>query len=117
MTETRQQLRRSSRNYRVEISSLSLLGMELIYRSERLENRLLKDLAAVAALPNLKYAPLTPDVAVPDLYLRQTLDAAFFDFAATALDHDRGIISFDRSYDKVHGLIRLDPTSFRLRRP
>ncbi|MEM3018407.1 MAG: hypothetical protein QXO25_05965, partial [Candidatus Bathyarchaeia archaeon] len=63
----------------VELSSVSLLEMELIYRSEGMEDRLLKDLAAVAALPNVKYIPLTPDVAVASVYLRQTLNLTFFD--------------------------------------
>jgi len=97
----------------VEISSVSLLEMELIYRSENMEDRLLRDLAALAALPNVKYVALTPDVAVASVYLRQTLNLTFFDshYAATALDHDRKIISSDRSYDKVHGLTRLDPST------
>ena len=99
----------------VEISSVSLLEMELIYRSERVENRLLKDLAAVAALPNVRYVALTPDVAVASVYLRQTLHLTFFDshYAATALDLDRKILSFDQSYDKVPGLTRLDPATIR----
>jgi len=97
----------------VEISSVSLLEMELIYRSEGMEARLLGDLAAMAALPNVKYVALTPDVAVASVYLRQTLNLTFFDshYAATALDLDRKIISFDRSYEKVHGLTRIDPAA------
>jgi hypothetical protein len=39
----------------VEISSVSLIEMELIYRSQRREERLLKDLAAIAALPHVRY--------------------------------------------------------------
>jgi len=97
----------------VEISSVSLLEMELIYRSEGMEARLLGDLAAMAALPNVKYVALTPDVAVASVYLRQTLNLTFFDshYAATALDLDRKIISFDRSYEKVRGLTRIDPAA------
>lgn len=34
--------------------------MELIYKSEKMEDRLLKDLAAIAALPNVEYVALTP---------------------------------------------------------
>jgi predicted nucleic acid-binding protein len=56
----------------LEISSVSLIEMELIYRSEKMGDKLLKDLAAVAALPNAKYIALTPDVAVASVYLRQT---------------------------------------------
>lgn len=85
--------------------------MELIYRSEKREDKLLKDLAAIAALPNVKYIPLTPDVAVASMYLRQTLNLTFFDshYAATALSQDRTIISFDQAYNKVPGLTRIKP--------
>jgi len=97
----------------VEISSVSLLEMELIYKSERMEDKLLKDLAALAALPNVKYIALTPDMAVASVYLRQTLNLTFFDshYAAAALNLDRRIVSFDQSYDRVHGLTRLDPAA------
>jgi predicted nucleic acid-binding protein len=97
----------------VTMSSVSLLEMELIYKREKAEDKLLRDLAALAALPNVKYVPLTPDVAVASVYLRQTLDLTFFDshYAATALNLDRRILSFDQSYDKVHGLERVDPTT------
>jgi len=95
----------------LEISSVSLVEMELIYRSEKMEKKLLKDLAAIAALPNVKYLPLTPDVAVASTYLRQTLDLTFFDshYAATALNQDGKILSFDQAYDKVPGLTRIKP--------
>jgi len=95
----------------VEISSVSLIEMELIYRSERMEDNLLKDLAAVAALPNVEYIVLTPDIAVASVYLRRTLNLTFFDshYAATALSLDRKIISFDQAYDKVPGLTRIKP--------
>jgi len=98
---------------RAEISSVSLVEMELIYRSERIEHKLLEHLAAVAALPNVKYIALTPDIAVASVYLRQTLNLTFFDshYAATALNMDRKIISFDKAYEKVSGLIRIEPES------
>ena len=96
---------------KLEISSVSLIEMQLIYRSERREEKLLEHLAAVAALPNVKYIALTPDIAVASVYLRQTLELTFFDshYAASALSLDRKIISFDRAYDKVPGLTRIKP--------
>ena len=98
---------------KVEISSVSLIEMELIYRSEKMEDKLLKHLAAIAALPNVKYIALTPDVAVASVYLRQTLNLTFFDshYAATALNLDRKVISFDQAYDKVPGLTRIKPNT------
>lgn len=97
----------------LEVSSVSLIEMELIYRSEGVEGRLLKDLAAMAALPHVDYIALTPDVAVASVYLRQTLNLTFFDShcAAAALNMDRRIISFDRAYDGVPGLKRIEPDS------
>jgi predicted nucleic acid-binding protein len=85
--------------------------MELIYRSENMEGKLLKDLAAIAALPNTKYVALMPEVAVTSVYLRQTLNLTFFDshYAAAALNLDRRIISFDKAYDQVPGLLRINP--------
>lgn len=95
----------------VEISSVSLIEMELIYRSEKVEDQLLRDLAAIAALPHVEYVKLTPDVAVASVYLRQTLNLTFFDshYAATALNLDRKVISFDKAYDRVPGLTRIKP--------
>ena len=55
---------------KVETSSVSLIEMELIYRSEKMENKLLRDLGTVAAMPNVKYVALTPDIAVAGAYLR-----------------------------------------------
>lgn len=94
-----------------EISSVSLIEMELIYRSEKMKDKLLKHLAAIAALPHVKYVTLTPDVAVASVYLRQTLNLTFFDshYAATALNLDRKVISFDQAYDRVPGLTRIKP--------
>jgi len=95
----------------VEISSVSLIEMELIYRSEKMEDKLLRDLAAIAALPHVEYVTLTPDVAVASVYLRQTLNLTFFDshYAATALNLDRKVISFDKAYDTIPGLTRIKP--------
>ena len=101
------------RDFSFEVSSVSLVEMELIYKSEGVETRLLKDIAALAALPNVKYVALTPDVAVASVYLRQTLGLSFFDshYAATALELDARIVSFDRAYDRVQGLTRIEPAS------
>lgn len=96
----------------VEFSSVALVEMELVYMSQGLEDRLVEDLATVAALPGIHVLPLTPDIAVAAAYLRETHDLSFFDshYAATALAGDGAIISFDAAYDTVQGLTRIDPT-------
>lgn len=95
----------------VDVSSVSMLEMELVYRSQGIEEKLLGHLAAVSALPNVRYVPLTPDLVLASVYLRQTLSLTFFDshYAATALNLDRHIISSDKAYDTVPGLTRTDP--------
>lgn len=95
----------------VEISSVSLLEMELVYKSRGIENRLLKDTAELIALPGAKYVPLTPKIVLLSAYLRKQYNLTFFDshYAATALSLDRKIISFDRAYERVKGLARIDP--------
>jgi len=85
--------------------------MELIYRSERREADLPEHLAALAALPNVVYLPLLPDTVLTSVYLRKETGLSFFDshYAATALNADRKIISFDKDYGKVEGLERIPP--------
>ncbi len=98
----------------LDISSVTLIELELIYRSQGIEEKLLNHLAALTALPNIRYVPLTPDLVLASVYLRQTLDLTFFDshYAATALKLDRQIISTDRAYDTVPGITRTDPKKY-----
>ncbi len=102
-----------SGSLKVSLSSVALVEMELVYRSEGREDALLKDMAALASIPNTVFEPLTPDVALSAVFLRQTFNLGFFDshYAATALKIDASIISFDRAYDAVKGLKRIDPSS------
>jgi len=95
----------------VEISSVSLLEIELVYKSRGIEKRLLNDIAELLALPGVKYVPLEPKVVLLSVYLRNQYNLTFFDshYAATALSLDRKITSFDRAYEKVPGLARIDP--------
>ena len=95
-----------------ELSSVALIEMELVYMSQGLEERLVGDLAAVAALRGVRVLPLTPDVAVAAAYIRGAHGLSFFDshYAATALAGDGEIISFDEAYDGVPGLKRVVPS-------
>jgi predicted nucleic acid-binding protein len=96
---------------KVSLSSVALVEMELVYRSEGREDALLTDMAALTSIPNAVVEPLTPDLALSAVFLRQTFRLGFFDshYAATALKLDGSIISFDRAYDDVKGLKRIDP--------
>lgn len=96
----------------VSISSVALIEMELIYRSERKEKALLSNMAALGAIPNAIFEPLTPDIALSATHLREASNLGFFDshYAAAALKSGSVIISFDRAYDRVKGLTRIDPS-------
>jgi predicted nucleic acid-binding protein len=102
-----------SGSLKVSLSSVALVEMELVYRSEGREDALLKDMAALASIPNTIFEPLTPDVVLSAVFLRQTFNLGFFDshYAATALKVDACILSFDRAYDDVKGLKRIEPSS------
>ena len=95
---------------RVDISGITLLEMELIYRSQRRESELLKVMSALLSLPNVGFIPLTPEIIITSIRLREKIGLSFFDshYAATALYLDGRIISFDEAYDKVPGLVRMD---------
>jgi len=98
---------------KVSVSSVALVEMELVYRSEGRDEALLKDMAALASIPNTTFEPLTPDVTLSSVFLRQTFRLGFFDshYASAALKLDGKIISFDKAYDRVNGLKRIDPVS------
>ena len=82
----------------VEISGITLLEMELIYRSRGRESELLRTMAALLSLPNVKFIPLTPEIVITSVRLREKFGLSFFDshHAAAALYLDGRIISFDR---------------------
>jgi predicted nucleic acid-binding protein len=98
----------------LSISSLSLVELELIYKSNSLEAFLTPHIAALSILPNVTYYPLTTDIVLTSIYLRQTHGLTFFDshYAATALQGDAQILSTDQAYKKVPGLTLVDPDKF-----
>ena len=95
----------------VSISSISLIEMELIYRSEGKEDIIIQHLSAIGSLPNVTYPPFTPVIALTSVHLRKEVKLSFFDshYAAAALNLDGKIISFDTDYDVVEGLERIEP--------
>ena len=98
---------------KLDISGVTLLEMEHIYKSQRLEDRLLEVMSALLSLPNVNFIPLIPEIVITSVRLRQEFGLSFFDshYAATALYLDGKIISFDKAYEGVPGLERIDPAS------
>ena len=100
---------------RYSVSSLSLIELELIYKSNHLEEHLARHIAALSTLPNISYANLSVDIVLSSIYLRMTHGLSFFDshYAATALQGDAQIMSTDQAYEKVPGLKRLNPENIK----
>lgn len=98
----------------LSISSLSLVEIELIYKSTNLEQHLTPHISALSILPNVTYTPLSVDIVLTSIYLRQNHNLTFFDshYGATALQGDAEIISTDKVYSKIPGLRRIDPYSY-----
>jgi len=96
---------------KVEISTVTLLELELIYKSNKLEHLLLEHITALSAILNTWRTPLTTEIILSSIHLGQTHGMTFFDshYAATALNSDRVIISKDRAYSGIPRLILIDP--------
>ncbi len=96
---------------KVDLSGITLLEMELIYRTQGRESELLRIMSALLTLPNVNFVPLTPEIIITSVRLRERVGLSFFDshYAATALYLNGKVISFDEAYGKVPGIARIDP--------
>ena len=96
--------------YNVQISTLSLVELELLYKTNQIEDMLLHHLAILTTLPNLEYLALTSEVVLTATALRQDHNISFFDshYAATAIKNDRKMISTDQVYKRIPGIIVID---------
>jgi predicted nucleic acid-binding protein len=97
------------------ISSLSLIEIELIYKSNNLEKQLAQHIAALSTLSNVTIPQISADIILTSIYLREPYNLSFFDshYAATALQLDAEIISTDKQYQNVPGLTLIDPYNIK----
>jgi len=74
-------------NLKLDISGVTLLELEFIYKSQKLEEELLKVMSALLSLPNVGFISLTPEIVITSVRLRQEFGLSFFDshYATTAL--------------------------------
>ena len=88
------------------LAGSALIEMELIYKSERIEKGLKRDIAHLIAIPNLKVLPVTHEIILLAIELRERYSLSFFDshHVATALMHDGKLIGTDQEYGIVSGL-------------
>jgi len=92
-----------------EISSVSLIELQLIYKSKKIEYQFEFDLAEFQAIKNLKWAPLTVVSSLTAINLRKRYNLTFFDslHVGIAFNLDNQIISQDKKYDNISGLKRI----------
>jgi predicted nucleic acid-binding protein len=95
----------------VEASSVCLLEMELVFKSESREDELLGVITALKGIENIEFLPVTPEMVISSIAIRRNYTLTFFDshYAATALSRDRIIISMDKAYEDIPNLNRYEP--------
>ena len=96
----------------INISTLTLIELELLYKTNKIEHQLTPYITALTTLPNTTYISPTPETILTAITLRQEHSLTFFDshHAATALQTDQQIISTDQAYSHIPGLTHIDPT-------
>ena len=98
----------------VKISSVSLIEMQLIYKSKEIEYEFEMDLIDLQRINNIDWAPLDVASSLTAIHFRKKYDLSFFDslHVGIAINLDKQIISQDKIYDNIAGLKRIPLTDF-----
>lgn len=98
------------------ISSVSLIELQLIYKSKQIEFEFEFDLAQFQSINNLKWASLDVEGSLTALDLRKRCNLTFFDslHVGIVLNLDKQIISQDKKYDNIAGLKRIPLSDVKL---
>lgn len=101
---------------KASISSVSLIEMQLIYKSKEIEFQFEFDLAEFQAINNLKWAPLDVKSSLSAISFRKRYNLSFFDslHVGIAVNLDKRIISEDKKYDNISGLSKISLKDFIL---
>lgn len=107
-------LRVNSGDLEVKFSSVSLIELQLIYKSRNIEFEFELDLAEFQRIKNVEWAVLDPISALTAIHLRKKYNLSFFDslHVGMAINLDKQLISQDKEYDLVSGLKRIPLTNF-----
>ena len=107
-------LRVNSGELEVKFSSVSLIELQLIYKSRNIEFEFELDLAELQRIKNVEWALLDPISALTAIHLRKKYNLSFFDslHVGIAINLDKKIISQDKEYDVISGLKRIPLTTF-----
>ncbi|KKK45700.1 hypothetical protein LCGC14_0887470 [marine sediment metagenome] len=100
--------------FEAKFSSVSLIELQLIYKSKEIEYEFESDLVELQRIKNIDWAPLDTSGSLTAMYLRKKYDLSFFDslHIGIAISIDKQIISQDSDYDKIKGLNRIPLTNF-----
>ncbi len=102
----------SGRYEKVYIASSAYLEYELVLRSRGLDLKTIyRDIESFRNIRNIDEAPLSSEVILKSIELRDRYSLTFFDslHAATAIKLDGVIISTDKAYSRVKELKHIDP--------
>lgn len=97
-----------------KFSSVSLIELQLIYKSKEIEYEFEFDLVELQRIKNVVWAPLDTISSLTAIHLRKKYNLSFFDslHVGIAINLDKQIISQDKEYDNVIGLTRISFNSF-----
>ncbi len=100
--------------FEVKFSSVSLIELQLIYKSKEIEYEFEADLVELQRIKNIDWAPLDTTGSLTAIYLRKKYNLSFFDslHVGIAINLDKQIISQDKEYDNIAGLKRIPLNSF-----
>ena len=100
--------------FEAKFSSVSLIEIQLIYKSKEIEYEFEADLVELQRIKNIEWAPLNTASSFTAIYLRKKYNLSFFDslYVGIVINFDKQIISQDSEYDKIKGLNRIPLTSF-----
>lgn len=96
-------------------SSVTLIELQLIYKSKEIEYEFEADLVELQRIKNVEWAALDTTCSLTAIYLRKKYDLSFFDslHVGIAINLDKQIISQDSEYDKIKGLKRIPLSTFK----
>ncbi len=100
--------------FEAKFSSVSLIELQLIYKSKEIEYEFEADLVELQRIKNIGWAPIDTASSLTAIYLRKIYNLSFFDslHIGIAINIDKQIISQDSDYDKIKGLNRIPLTTF-----
>lgn len=91
---------------RIDLPSSVFIEMELIYKSEGRDGELTSHIVNLLSFKGLNPIPLTPEIVLLAISLREEYDLSFFDshHVSTALQGDGKLISTDKAFRNIKGL-------------